>query len=97
MAHPRGPRKETFLKKINALIVAAYDGNLAENRIFTSQVTSDNVGEMSVKYHVCATNDSEDDTTFNNLGNTSTWKKTGATLAEKDVCSLLSITYCCGR
>ena len=85
MAHPRGPSKVDFLKKMKNLIVAAYDGNIGENRCFTVQVTSDQCGDIEVKYHMCESEGSDDDVQLRDLGKQSVWKKTGETLSQKYV------------
>ena len=80
MAHPRGPSKIEFLKKMKNLIIAAYDGNLGENRCFTVQVTSDGCGDIEVKYHVCESMGSDDDDIpLRDLRKQSVWKKTWCT------------------
>ena len=70
---------------MKALIIAAYDGNLGENRSFTLQINSNECGEIDVKYHTCETPDSDDELTISDLGKTSMWEKRGVVLPEKDI------------
>ena len=74
MAHPRGPTKIEFLKKLKAFVTAAYEGNLGENRRFTVEISSDGVGDIAVKYHECESSESDDDVQVSNEGNKSAWK-----------------------
>ena len=92
MENSTGATKQAFLNKMKALIIAAYDGNLGENRSFTVQINSNECGDIDVKYHVCESADPEDEVTIGDLAKTSVWKKHGPPLPEKTYISWPSIT-----
>ena len=90
MAHPRGPTKVDFLKKVKGLIVAAYDGNIGENRHFTLTVSSNEYAEISVKYHTCEEADVDDNVALKDLGSDSAWKRSAAPPMAKKDCKFMA-------
>ena len=82
MSHPTGPTKEAFLRKVKALVLAAYDDGFGANREFIIRFTSNSEGEVSAVYHECETADADDNVPLTKLGSDSVWQKVAA--PEKD-------------